>query len=62
EEFEAANDALQFGILRPNIPYMEDLLGFMIEAYDRIVNDGEDAQTVLDEIAGKLDAVKAAAP
>jgi trehalose transport system substrate-binding protein len=61
-EFEAVNDALEFGILRPNIPYMEDLLGFMIEAYDRIVNDGEDAQTVLDEIAGDLEAAKAASP
>jgi trehalose transport system substrate-binding protein len=62
EEFEAANDALEFGILRPNIPYMEDLLGFMIEAYDRIVNDGEDAQTALDDIAARLETVKAEAP
>ena len=61
-EFETVNDALEFGILRPNIPYMEDLLGFMIEAYDRIVNDGEDAQTVLDELAAELDTVKAEAP
>jgi trehalose transport system substrate-binding protein len=61
-EFEAVNDALEFGILRPNISYMEDLLGFMIEAYDRIVNDGEDAQTVLDELHDDLAAVQAAAP
>ena len=40
--------------MRPNVPYMEDLLGLMIEAYDRIVNDGEDAQTVLDELHDEL--------
>ena len=58
-EFEAINDALEYGILRPNIPYMEDLLGVMIEAYDRIVNDGEDAQTVLDELHADLEAIRA---
>ena len=61
-EFEAINNALEYGILRPNIPYMEDLLGLMIEAYDRIVNNGEDAQTVLDELNVELEAIKAAAP
>jgi trehalose transport system substrate-binding protein len=61
DEFEAINDALQYGILRPNIPYMEDLLGIMIEAYDRIVNNGEDAQTVLDELHDQLETVKAEA-
>ena len=61
-EFEAINDALENGILRPNIPYMEDLLGLMIEAYDRIVNNGEDAQTVLDELHGELETIKAEAP
>jgi trehalose transport system substrate-binding protein len=61
DEFEAINDALEYGILRPNIPYMEDLLGIMIEAYDRIVNNGEDAQAVLDELHGKLETVKAEA-
>jgi trehalose transport system substrate-binding protein len=61
DEFEAINEALEYGILRPNIPYMEDLLGIMIEAYDRIVNNGEDAQTVLDELHEELEAVKAEA-
>jgi trehalose transport system substrate-binding protein len=61
-EFATINDALEYGILRPNIPYMEDLLGIMIEAYDRIVNDGEDAQTVLDELNTELEALQAAAP
>lgn len=61
-EFQAVNDALEFGILRPNIPYMEDLLGIMIEAYDRIVNNGEDAQTVLDELHEKLEGIKAEVP
>jgi DNA-directed RNA polymerase subunit N (RpoN/RPB10) len=37
---------------------MEDLLGIMIEAYDRIVNDGEDAQTVLDELHADLVALQ----
>jgi hypothetical protein len=41
---------------------MEDLLGLMIEAYDRIVNNGEDAQTVLDELHGELETIKAEAP
>jgi trehalose transport system substrate-binding protein len=58
-EFEAINDALEYGILRPNIPYMEDLLGLMIEAYDRIVNNGEDAQTVLEELHGELETIQA---
>jgi trehalose transport system substrate-binding protein len=62
EEFQTVNDALEYGILRPNIPYMEDLLGIMIEAYDRIVNKGEDAQTVLDELHAELETVKAEAP
>lgn len=57
-EFATINDALEFGILRPNIPYMEDLLGIMIEAYDRIVNDGEDAQTVLDELHTTLEGLQ----
>ena len=57
-EFEAINDALEYGVLRPNIPYMEDLLGLMIEAYDRIVNNGEDAQTVLDELHEELEIIK----
>jgi trehalose transport system substrate-binding protein len=61
-EFEAINNALEYGILRPNIPYMEDLLGIMIEAYDRIVNNGEDAQTVLDELHSELETVQAEAP
>jgi trehalose transport system substrate-binding protein len=61
-EFEAVNDALEYGILRPNIPYMEDLLGIMIEAYDRIVNDGEDARTVLDGLHDELEVIKAEAP
>lgn len=61
DEFEAINDALEYGILRPNIPYMEDLLELMIEAYDRIVNDGEDAQTVLDELHMELEEVKSEA-
>jgi trehalose transport system substrate-binding protein len=61
-EFEAINDALEFGILRPNISYMEDLLVIMIEAYDRIVNSGEDAQPVLDELNAKLETIKAEAP
>lgn len=61
-EFETVNDALEYGILRPNIPYMEDLLGIMIEAYDRIVNDGEDAQTVLDELNNDLMVVRGEAP
>ncbi len=60
-EFETVNDALGYGILQPNINYMEDLLGIMIEAYDRIVNDGEDAQTVLDELHGDLLALAAEA-
>jgi trehalose transport system substrate-binding protein len=58
-EYEAVNQALESGILRPNIPYMEDLLGIMIEAYDRIVNNGEDAQTVLDELHMELEGVAA---
>lgn len=62
DEFEAINDALEYGILRPNIPYMEDLLEIMIEAYDRIVNNGEDAQTVLDELHAELEEVAAEAP
>jgi trehalose transport system substrate-binding protein len=61
-EFEAINDALEYGILRPNISYMSDLLDIMIEAYDRIVNNGEDAQTVLDELAADLHEVQMAAP
>ncbi|MGD1997047.1 MAG: extracellular solute-binding protein [Anaerolineae bacterium] len=61
-EFETINDALEYGILRPNIPYMSDLLEIMIEAYDRIVNNGEDAQTVLDELHGELETIQAEAP
>jgi trehalose transport system substrate-binding protein len=61
DEFEAVNAAMEFGILRPNIPYMSDLLDIMIEAYDRIVNDGEDAQTVLDELHEKIETAEAEA-
>jgi trehalose transport system substrate-binding protein len=62
DEFQAVNDALKYGVLRPNIPYMDDLLNVMIEAYDRIVNNGEDAQTVLDELHGDIMTLQAAAP
>jgi ABC-type glycerol-3-phosphate transport system substrate-binding protein len=56
-EFEAINDALEYGVLRPNVTYIEDLFDLMIEAYDRIVNNGEDAQTVLDELHADLEAI-----
>lgn len=62
EEFQAINSALEHGILRPNIPYMDELLSLMIRAYDRIVNNGEDAQTVLNVLAEELEQIKAAAP
>lgn len=61
EEFEAINTALKAGFLRPNISYIGDVYSTMIEAYDRIINKGEDAQTVLDELHGKMEAAQAKA-
>jgi trehalose transport system substrate-binding protein len=61
EEFEAINATLKHGILRPNISYMGDVYSIMIEAYDRIVNKGEDVRTVLDEKHKDLEVLKAQA-
>ena len=61
EEFEAISTALEAGFLRPNISYIGDVYNTMIEAYDRIVNNGEDAQTVLDELQEKIEAAQAEA-
>ena len=58
QEFDEINTALQAGFLRPNIANIGDVYRIMIEAYDRIVNNGEDAQTVLDELQARMEAAR----
>jgi len=59
--WDAIQNAAANGVLRPNVPYLTtDVFPLMTEAWDRTVYDGEDVATVLDEVAARLEEVKAA--
>lgn len=59
--FEAMSEAMSNGIVRPNEPWLGDLYELMVQAWDRIVLNGEDARSVLDELAQELSAAKSSA-
>lgn len=48
--FDAIQAALEDGWYRPNVPYWSDASDAMNEAIRRVIVDGDDAQTVLDEL------------
>ena len=58
--WEAIQDAAANGVLRPNVPYLTtDVFPLMTEAWNRTVYNGEDVETVLNDVAGRLEQVKA---
>jgi trehalose transport system substrate-binding protein len=59
--WDAIQAAARDGVLRPNVPYLvTDVFPLLTEAWDRTVYNGEDVQTVLDDVAGRLADVIAA--
>ncbi|MGB3904474.1 MAG: extracellular solute-binding protein [Anaerolineae bacterium] len=61
ELWNATQAAARDGVLRPNVPYMTtDVFPLITEAWDRTVYDGEDVETVLNDVAARLAAVIAA--
>jgi hypothetical protein len=48
--FTAVQEALQHGWYRPSVGYWPDVQTAMDEAVRRILQEGEDPQTVLDEL------------
>lgn len=54
ETFDAIQAALEDGWYRPNVVYWPDVTEAMNEALRRIVQGGEDAQAVLDEVHEKV--------
>jgi hypothetical protein len=48
-------------VLRPNVPYLTtDVFPLITEAWDRTVYSGEDVETVLNDVAGRLATLVAA--
>ncbi len=59
--WDAIQAAARDGVLRPNVPYLTtDVFPLITEAWDRTVYNGEDVETVLDDVAARLEAVIAA--
>lgn len=56
--FEAIRDALDHAEPRGNVPYWEDAESIYLDAFQRIVVNGEDVKTVLDASAAKLDELR----
>lgn len=56
--FEAIRDALDNAEPRGNVPYWEDAESIYLEAFQRIVVNGEDVKEVLDASATKLDELR----
>lgn len=55
--FDSISDAIAEGIFRPNVPYISDYQELFNEAYTRILVGGEDIDTVLDEMHGRMQAI-----
>jgi len=61
ELWNAIQAAARDGVLRPNVTYLTtDVFPLITEAWDRTVYDGEDVETVLNDVAARLAAVIAA--
>lgn len=56
--FDAIRDALEHAEPRGNVPYWEDAENIYLDTFQRIVVNGEDVETVLNEAAGKLDELR----
>lgn len=56
--FQAIKEALDHAEPRGNVPYWQQAEPIYIEAFQRIVVNGEEVKPTLDELAAKLDAVK----
>ena len=55
ETFDAVQAALENGWYRPSLPYWPDVETALNEAVRRILQEGEDVQTVLDELHGDIE-------
>jgi trehalose transport system substrate-binding protein len=56
--WDAIQAAARDGVLRPNVPYLTtDVFPLMTEAWDRTVYNGEDVETVLNDVAARLQTV-----
>jgi len=61
--WDAIQEAARNGVLRPNKTYLTtDVFPLITEAWDRAVYNGEDVQTVLDDVAARLAEIIAASP
>nr|NIN63434.1 extracellular solute-binding protein [Anaerolineae bacterium]NIN93770.1 extracellular solute-binding protein [Anaerolineae bacterium]NIQ76805.1 extracellular solute-binding protein [Anaerolineae bacterium] len=61
--WDAIQAAARDGVLRPNVPYLTtDVFPLITEAWDRTVYDGEDVETVLNDVAARLEALIAGQP
>ena len=61
--WDAIQEAARNGVLRPNKTYLTtDVFPLITEAWDRAVYNGEDVQTVLDDVAARLAEIIAANP
>jgi hypothetical protein len=59
--WDAIQAAARDGVLRPNVPYLTtDVFPLITEAWDRTVYNGEDVETALNDVAGRLAALVAA--
>ena len=56
ETFEAVQNALENGWYRPNVVYWSDVSEQLNAAVRRILEGGENARTVLDELHGRIEA------
>ncbi len=58
ELWDAIQAAAADGVLRPNVPYLTtEVFPLITEAWDRIVYNGEDVETILNDVAARLAAV-----
>jgi trehalose transport system substrate-binding protein len=61
--WDAIQAAARDGVLRPNVPYLTtDVFPLITEAWDRTVYNGEDVETVLNDVGARLEALIAANP
>ncbi len=52
--FQSIDDALASGIFRPNVVYWDDWQTLYHEAFDRIYNEGEDIDTVINDVKADM--------
>ena len=61
--WDAIQAAARDGVLRPNVPYLTtDVFPLITEAWDRTVYNGEDVETVLNDVGARLEALIASSP